>query len=280
MAISDESSLSSTVASIGNSEDVQSAHAYCLSGQRRQSPTPPIPGIPLEIFVMALRYAYSAPPLVPSQTSYTSSPSLSPLPVASCNPHPPRKKYGYGGCQPPTPDCQASSIALRLPPATDSSVCSIETFPTTSILVTTDDDSLVSHNDDDRLIVIQKEKRNARKPNRYSGMEAGTGNDETNTPQEDFEVDDEEVDTSAPRKNRVRRDSLDKDGGAIEKLALAADKLGENMRQPDLAVLENELKEILNLLKEDLMKALFYYRNNDGVVRGFLALSQDSKKGY
>ncbi|KAF6134222.1 hypothetical protein GIB67_010021 [Kingdonia uniflora] len=51
---------------------------------------------------------------------------------------------------------------------------------------------------------------------------------------------------SAPKKNRVRRDSLDREG-AIEKLALAVDRLLGNVGRPDLAVLEKELKEIPTL---------------------------------
>ncbi|KAF6167835.1 hypothetical protein GIB67_027613 [Kingdonia uniflora] len=87
---------------------LEEAHAYCLSDQSRQSPMlPPISGIPSEISVMAIRYAYLAPPSVLSQTSHTSSPSLSPLPTAS-------------GRQPPILDCQASSVAPDLPPAIDS----------------------------------------------------------------------------------------------------------------------------------------------------------------
>ncbi|KAF6160873.1 hypothetical protein GIB67_041927 [Kingdonia uniflora] len=137
-----------------------------------------------------------------------------------------------------------------------------------------------------------------------TGVEAGTGNDKTNIPQEGFQIDNEGVEsvystidertlnrvsssttlgasapstsTSAPKKNRVRRDSLDREG-AIEKLELAADKLARNVGRPDLAVLEKELKEIPTLSKDDLMKALFYYRDNDGAARGFLAVSQDSK---
>ncbi|KAF6135960.1 hypothetical protein GIB67_006852 [Kingdonia uniflora] len=88
------------------------------------------------------------------------------------------------------------------------------------------------------------------------GAEAGTGNDETNIPQEGFEVDNEGVESvystidkrtlnrvssstnpsasvpstgiSAPEKNRVRRDSLDIEI-AIEKLAFTADKLAGNV---------------------------------------------------
>ncbi|KAF6143969.1 hypothetical protein GIB67_017577 [Kingdonia uniflora] len=139
-----------------------------------------------------------------------------------------------------------------------------------------------------------------------TGAEAGTGNDETNIPQEGFEVDNEGVEfvystidertpnrvsssttpgasapsgASAPKKNKVRRDRLDREG-AIEKLVFAVDKLAGNVGRPDLAVLEKELKEIPILSKDDLMKALFYYRDNDGAARGFLAVSQDSKKDY
>ncbi|KAF6154820.1 hypothetical protein GIB67_032432 [Kingdonia uniflora] len=57
---------------------LEEVHAYCLSDQRRRSPMPPISGIPSETFAMVVRYAYLVPPLVPSQTSHTSSPSLSP----------------------------------------------------------------------------------------------------------------------------------------------------------------------------------------------------------
>ncbi|KAF6153955.1 hypothetical protein GIB67_023732 [Kingdonia uniflora] len=83
----------------------------------------------------------------------------------------------------------------------------------------------------------------------------------------------------APKKNRVRRDSLDREE-AVEKLTLAADKLAGNVGRPDLAVLEKELKEIPTLSIDDLMKALFYYCDNDGAARSFLAVSQDSKKDY
>ncbi|KAF6142936.1 hypothetical protein GIB67_003892 [Kingdonia uniflora] len=72
------------------------------------------------------------------------------------------------GCQPPIPDCQTSSVVPSLPPAIDSPLSGIEPSPTASIPVTTDDDSHVSHSDDDRPIAIWKEKRNARKPDRYS----------------------------------------------------------------------------------------------------------------
>ncbi|KAF6169424.1 hypothetical protein GIB67_021427 [Kingdonia uniflora] len=147
---------------------LEEAHAYCLSDQSRRSPMPPISGILSETSAMAIRYAYPAPPSVPSQTSHTLSPSLSPLPTASGNSGPSRKKCDYYGRQPPTPDCQASSVAPGLPPAIDSPLSGIEHSPTASILVTTDDDSPVSHSDDDRPIAIQKEKRNAGKPDRYS----------------------------------------------------------------------------------------------------------------
>ncbi|KAF6173648.1 hypothetical protein GIB67_023007 [Kingdonia uniflora] len=76
---------------------LEDAHAYCLSNQCRRSPMPPISGIPLETSAMAICYAYPAPPSVPSQTSHTSSPSLSPLPMASGNSRPSRKKYDYCG---------------------------------------------------------------------------------------------------------------------------------------------------------------------------------------
>ncbi|KAF6139778.1 hypothetical protein GIB67_024055 [Kingdonia uniflora] len=79
---------------------------------------------------------------------------------------------------------------------------------------------------------------------------------------------------SAPKKNKVRRDSLDREG-AIEKLALAADKLAGNVGRPDLAVLEKELKEIPTLSKDGLIKALLYYRDNDGAAQGFLAVSHE-----
>ncbi|KAF6160207.1 hypothetical protein GIB67_016643 [Kingdonia uniflora] len=85
---------------------LEEAQAYCLSDQSRRSPMPPISGIPSETSAMAICYAYPAPLPVPSQISHTSSPSLSPLPTAS-------------GRQPPTPDCQASSVASGMPPAID-----------------------------------------------------------------------------------------------------------------------------------------------------------------
>ncbi|KAF6146089.1 hypothetical protein GIB67_038059 [Kingdonia uniflora] len=137
----------------------EEAHAYCLFDQSRWSPMPPISGIPLETSAMAIRYVYLAPPSVPSQTSYTSSPSLSPLSTAFGNSRPSKKKCDYCGCQPPTLDCQASSVALGLSPAINSPLSGIEPSPTAFIPVTTDHDSLVSHSDDDRPIVIWKEKR-------------------------------------------------------------------------------------------------------------------------
>ncbi|KAF6136619.1 hypothetical protein GIB67_016075 [Kingdonia uniflora] len=76
---------------------LEEAHAYCLSDKSRRSPMPSIFGIPSETSTMAIRYAYPAPPSVPSQTSHTSSPSLSQLPGASGNSRPLRKKYDYCG---------------------------------------------------------------------------------------------------------------------------------------------------------------------------------------
>ncbi|KAF6154992.1 hypothetical protein GIB67_043294 [Kingdonia uniflora] len=76
---------------------LEEAHAYCLSDQSRRSPMPPISGIPSETSAMAIHYAYPAPPSVPSQTSHTSSPNLSPLPTASGNSRPSRKKCDYCG---------------------------------------------------------------------------------------------------------------------------------------------------------------------------------------
>ncbi|KAF6141506.1 hypothetical protein GIB67_012268 [Kingdonia uniflora] len=131
------------------------AHAYCLSDQSRRSPMPPISGIPLESFAIVVRYVYLAPPSVPSQTSHILSPSLFPLPAAfgvPCeSPIPPLitpsvshylQVYTrrHPGRQPPTPDCQTSSVALGLPPATDLPLSGIEPSPTASIPVTTNDD--------------------------------------------------------------------------------------------------------------------------------------------
>ncbi|KAF6149674.1 hypothetical protein GIB67_017407 [Kingdonia uniflora] len=76
---------------------LEEAHAYCLFDQSRRSLMPPISGIPSETSAMAVRYAYPAPPSVPSQTSHTSSPSLSLLPAASDNSRPSRKKCDYCG---------------------------------------------------------------------------------------------------------------------------------------------------------------------------------------
>ncbi|KAF6146720.1 hypothetical protein GIB67_009006 [Kingdonia uniflora] len=76
---------------------LEEVHAYCLSDQSRRSPMSPISGIPSETYAMVVRYAYPTPPSVPSQTSHTSSPSLSPLPAASGNSRPPRKKCDYCG---------------------------------------------------------------------------------------------------------------------------------------------------------------------------------------
>ncbi|KAF6147076.1 hypothetical protein GIB67_036795 [Kingdonia uniflora] len=99
----------------------------------RRSPIPPISGIPSETSALVVHYAYPAPPSVPSQTSHTSSPSLSPLPAAFGNSRLSRKKCDYYGIGP---------------------------SPTAFIPVIIDDDSHVSHSDDDRPIVIWKEKRN------------------------------------------------------------------------------------------------------------------------
>ncbi|KAF6148859.1 hypothetical protein GIB67_014230, partial [Kingdonia uniflora] len=112
---------------------LEEAHVYHFSDQSGRSPMPPTSGIPSETSVMAVRYAYPVPPSVPSQTSHISSPSVSPLLVASGNSRPPRKKYDY---------------------------CGIEPSPTSSIPITTDDDSHVSHTDDDKPITIRKEKHN------------------------------------------------------------------------------------------------------------------------
>ncbi|KAF6149913.1 hypothetical protein GIB67_008634 [Kingdonia uniflora] len=76
---------------------LEEVHTYCLSDQSRRSPMPPISGISPETSAMAIHYAYPAPPLVPSQTSHTSSPNLSPLPTASGNSCPSRKKCDYCG---------------------------------------------------------------------------------------------------------------------------------------------------------------------------------------
>ncbi|KAF6135273.1 hypothetical protein GIB67_021635 [Kingdonia uniflora] len=76
---------------------LEEVHTYCLSDQSRQSPMPPISGIPSETSAMAIRYAYPAPPSVPSQTSHTSSLSLSQLPAASGNSRPSRRKCDYCG---------------------------------------------------------------------------------------------------------------------------------------------------------------------------------------
>ncbi|KAF6153019.1 hypothetical protein GIB67_021624 [Kingdonia uniflora] len=84
-----------------------------------------------------------------------------------------------------------------------------------------------------------------------TGAEAGKGNDETNIPQQGvesayFTIDERtpnrasslttpagasapSTGASTPKKNRVRRDSLDRADEAIEKLALAADKLARNV---------------------------------------------------
>ncbi|KAF6140655.1 hypothetical protein GIB67_013948 [Kingdonia uniflora] len=83
---------------------LEEAYTYCLSDQSRRSPMPPISGIPSETFVMAIRYAYPAPPSVPSQTSHTSSPSHSPLPAASGNTRPLRKKCDYCDLSSPPSD--------------------------------------------------------------------------------------------------------------------------------------------------------------------------------
>ncbi|KAF6142094.1 hypothetical protein GIB67_037012 [Kingdonia uniflora] len=76
---------------------LEETHAYCLFNQSRRSPMPTISGIASETSDMAVRYAYPAPPSVPSQTSHTSSPSFSLLPTASGNSRPPRKKCDYCG---------------------------------------------------------------------------------------------------------------------------------------------------------------------------------------
>ncbi|KAF6156137.1 hypothetical protein GIB67_024107 [Kingdonia uniflora] len=80
---------------IGLNPDFEDTHIF--SDQSRRSPMPPISGIPLETSSMAVRYAYQVPPSVSSQTSYTSSLSLSPLPTTFGNFCPPRKKCDYCG---------------------------------------------------------------------------------------------------------------------------------------------------------------------------------------
>ncbi|KAF6173174.1 hypothetical protein GIB67_028472 [Kingdonia uniflora] len=45
---------------------LKEVYAYCLSDQSRRSPMPPISRIPSETSAMAVRYAYPAPPSVPS----------------------------------------------------------------------------------------------------------------------------------------------------------------------------------------------------------------------
>ncbi|KAF6135367.1 hypothetical protein GIB67_027241 [Kingdonia uniflora] len=135
---------------------LEEAYTYCLSDQSGRSPMPPISGIPSETSAMAVRYAYPAPSSVPSQTSHTSSPSLSPLLAALVSPVYTRRDPRR---QSPTLDYQASSVASGLPPAIDSPLSGIEPS-TASIPVTIDDDSPVSHSDDDRPIAIRKEKRN------------------------------------------------------------------------------------------------------------------------
>ncbi|KAF6165472.1 hypothetical protein GIB67_028031 [Kingdonia uniflora] len=114
---------------------LEEAHAYCLSEQSCQSPMPPISD-----------FCYGCSLCLSGTTVYT-----------------PR----HPGRQPPTPNCQASSVPLTSSPVTDSPLSEIEPSPTSYIPVTTDDDSHVSHSDDDddRPITIRKEKRNARKPN-------------------------------------------------------------------------------------------------------------------
>ncbi|KAF6156940.1 hypothetical protein GIB67_039701 [Kingdonia uniflora] len=77
------------------------------------------------------------------------------------------------------------------------------------------------------------------------GTEVGTGNDETNIPEEAPNHVSSSITpgasapsgASAPKKNKVHPDSLDSEG-AIEKLAFVADKLGKNVGRLDLAVLE------------------------------------------
>ncbi|KAF6170351.1 hypothetical protein GIB67_043041, partial [Kingdonia uniflora] len=76
---------------------LEEAHAYCFSDQSRRSPMPPVSGILSETSALAVRYAYPAPPPVPSQTSHTSSPSHTPLPAASGNSRPSRKRCDYCG---------------------------------------------------------------------------------------------------------------------------------------------------------------------------------------
>ncbi|KAF6134585.1 hypothetical protein GIB67_022325, partial [Kingdonia uniflora] len=74
---------------------LEEAHIYCLSDQNRRSPMPPISGIPSETSAMTVRYAYLAPPSVPSQTSHTLSLSLFSLLGACGNSRPPKKKCNY-----------------------------------------------------------------------------------------------------------------------------------------------------------------------------------------
>ncbi|KAF6137131.1 hypothetical protein GIB67_030895 [Kingdonia uniflora] len=60
------------------------------------------------------------------------------------------------------------------------------------------------------------------------------------------------------------------------------EKLASNVGQPqpDLVLLEKKLKDIPNLTKDEILRALFYYRENDAGARGFLAVSQDLKRSY
>ncbi|KAF6151031.1 hypothetical protein GIB67_016509 [Kingdonia uniflora] len=145
---------------------LEEAHAYCLSDQSRRSPMPPISGILqrllLWLFVMLIRHHHQflhklhihhhLAFLRNKRLPVTLAPrERSVIIVVYTRRHP--------GCQPPTPDCQASSVAPGLPPTIDSPLSSIVPSPTASIPVTTDDDLHVSHSDDDRPIVIRKEKR-------------------------------------------------------------------------------------------------------------------------
>ncbi|KAF6154662.1 hypothetical protein GIB67_000546 [Kingdonia uniflora] len=100
-----------------------------------------------------------------------------------------------------------------------------------------------------------------------TGTEVGTGNDETNILQEVDNDGVESVYSTIDERTPNRVSSSTTPGTSASSTGALAPK-------------KKKLKEIPTLSKDDLMKILFYHRDNDGVARGFLAVSQDSKNDY
>ncbi|KAF6146715.1 hypothetical protein GIB67_009001 [Kingdonia uniflora] len=214
--------------------------------ESRQSPMPPISGILSETFAMAVCYAYSIPPSVPSQTSHTSSPSLSPLPAAS-------GLYSTTS-RTPTPYTTLPNILCSSKFATDSPLLGIEPSPTSSIPVTTDDDSLVSHSHDDRLIAIRKEKRNAGKLDRYSDTAV---------------LSIEEFDTYDPTAHIFLRLQFLKNRSKIIEIVAAKDIIFALAHSGLCAAFSRTTNKricIMNIIPDEVIRSLFYNKNNESLI--------------